>query len=333
MFRYNSARPILWLTALTVPVVSGLPARADEPKPGEKLARRGDEIVVSGQLFHTTAPVVLWIDPGGYDAYRVDRRFGPLDQAGWERLEGRSVKTPDRGTGCGRRGSPPSGWSGARGGGWDLRTLQKVVDQFVIHYDVAGTSQRCFQVLHDSAGPERPLHARPRRHDLPDPRPQGSRLARHDGQRPLGRHRDRQHGRLPRGRPTTRSRSGTPRATTATPASPSPAAPRKAASCDNPQADLRPSRRRAGRRRGPGAEARQYDLTPQQYDSLIKLTATLCTVFPKIKLRLPPRRRRARLVTPHADARRVQSATRACSATTTSRPTRPTPAPRSSGTR
>jgi len=25
-----------------------------------------------------------------------------------------------------------------------------------------------------------------------------------------------------------------------------------------------------------------YDLTPQQYDSLIKLTATLCTVLPKL---------------------------------------------------
>ena len=30
-----------------------------------------------------------------------------------------------------------------------------------------------------------------------------------------------------------------------------------------------------------------YDLTPQQYDSLIKLTATLCTVLPKIKCDYP----------------------------------------------
>ena len=52
-----------------------------EPKVGEPLARRGDEIVVCGQLFHTTAPVVLWTDPGGYDAYRVERRFVPFDQA------------------------------------------------------------------------------------------------------------------------------------------------------------------------------------------------------------------------------------------------------------
>jgi N-acetyl-anhydromuramyl-L-alanine amidase AmpD len=36
-----------------------------------------------------------------------------------------------------------------RGGGWDLPLLQQVVDQFVIHYDVAGTSRQCFNILQD----------------------------------------------------------------------------------------------------------------------------------------------------------------------------------------
>ena len=36
--------------------------------------------------------------------------------------------------------------------GWDLATLQDVVDQFVIHFDVCGTSRRCFGVLHDERG-------------------------------------------------------------------------------------------------------------------------------------------------------------------------------------
>src|ERR1041385_3139945 len=36
-----------------------------------------------------------------------------------------------------------------RGGGWDLPLLQKVVDQFVIHFDVCGVSRECFNVLHD----------------------------------------------------------------------------------------------------------------------------------------------------------------------------------------
>src|SRR5207302_1593164 len=39
-----------------------------------------------------------------------------------------------------------------RGGGWDLPTLQRVVDQFVIHYDAAGTSKNCFRTLQDFRG-------------------------------------------------------------------------------------------------------------------------------------------------------------------------------------
>jgi N-acetyl-anhydromuramyl-L-alanine amidase AmpD len=36
-----------------------------------------------------------------------------------------------------------------------------------------------------------------------------------------------------------------------------------------------------------GKQLRMYDLTPQQYDSLIKLTATVCTVLPKINCDAP----------------------------------------------
>lgn len=36
-----------------------------------------------------------------------------------------------------------------------------------------------------------------------------------------------------------------------------------------------------------GQELAQYDFTPEQYESLIKLTATLCKVFPKIKCDYP----------------------------------------------
>jgi len=52
--------------------------------PGARLTRSGDEIMVCGQLFHTGAPVVLWTDPGGYDAYRTDRRFAAYDKASYE---------------------------------------------------------------------------------------------------------------------------------------------------------------------------------------------------------------------------------------------------------
>ena len=65
-------------------------------KPGTPLTRAGDEVVVCGQFFHTGAPVVLWMDPGGYDAYRVERRFVPATQADWERTRAAGLTLPNR---------------------------------------------------------------------------------------------------------------------------------------------------------------------------------------------------------------------------------------------
>jgi N-acetylmuramoyl-L-alanine amidase len=120
------------------------------PRPGTILPRRGDEIVVAGQFVHTGTPVVLWTDPGGYDAYRVERRFAPLDRADWEtsRADNRDLTSPNR-YNLRQRGLTEAEIERVRGGGWDLPTLQKVVDQFVIHYDACGTSRQCFRVLHD----------------------------------------------------------------------------------------------------------------------------------------------------------------------------------------
>src|SRR5580658_5599024 len=52
--------------------------------PGSHEHRCGDEIVAAGQFFHTGTKVVLWMDPGGYDAYRVERRFSPIAEANWD---------------------------------------------------------------------------------------------------------------------------------------------------------------------------------------------------------------------------------------------------------
>src|SRR5271170_5118968 len=65
-------------------------------KVGERVDRRGDEIVVCGQLFHTTAPVKLWTDPGGYDAYRTERRFAPLEDSSFEKSKNNDIKNPSR---------------------------------------------------------------------------------------------------------------------------------------------------------------------------------------------------------------------------------------------
>ncbi len=83
---------------LALLVVFGTAAAADEPRPkvGEKLARSGDEIVVCGQLYHTTARVVLWTDPGGFDAYRVERRFAPIAESGWRKDAVPGLNNPNR---------------------------------------------------------------------------------------------------------------------------------------------------------------------------------------------------------------------------------------------
>jgi N-acetylmuramoyl-L-alanine amidase len=80
------------LSALAL--ILGLMAAGCVSTPGKWLRRRGDEIVVAGQLFHTGTRVVLWSDPGGFDAYRVERRFAPWEEADWEHSRTNLTATP-----------------------------------------------------------------------------------------------------------------------------------------------------------------------------------------------------------------------------------------------
>jgi N-acetylmuramoyl-L-alanine amidase len=137
------------LTCLTtVALFAG--CAAPRPRVGAIAPRTGDEIVVAGQFVHTGTPVVLWLDPGGYDAYRVERRFAPIETSDWKTSseEVRGLDTPNR-YNMRKNGLSPDEIERARGGGWDLPLLQRVVDQFVLHFDVCGVSRQCFNVLHD----------------------------------------------------------------------------------------------------------------------------------------------------------------------------------------
>ena len=120
------------------------------PRPGTMAPRRGDEILVAGQFVHTGTPVVLWLDPGGYDAYRVERRFSAFDESSWEtsKVVVKDLSSPNR-YGLRKGRLSENEIERVRGGGWDLPLLQEKVDQFVVHFDVAGTSRQCFKVLHD----------------------------------------------------------------------------------------------------------------------------------------------------------------------------------------
>jgi N-acetylmuramoyl-L-alanine amidase len=145
----RKGRHILGLALATV----FLTACHTTPPIGSVSKRTGDEMVVAGEFVHTGTRVVLWMDPGGYDAYRVERRFSALAKSDWEnsQAEVKDLTSPNR-YGLRRTGLTEEELERVRGGGWDLPTLQKVVDQFVIHFDACGTSRQCFNVLQDHRG-------------------------------------------------------------------------------------------------------------------------------------------------------------------------------------
>jgi N-acetyl-anhydromuramyl-L-alanine amidase AmpD len=310
--------------------------------PGTPLPRAGDEIVVAGQYFHTGAPVVLWTDPGGYDAYRTERRFAPYEKSSYEATRREieeakrkkekidfDIESPNR---YNLRYTPPTSQPATRmsatqaaaattmpykttqpasqvtprarlltgpnfilspekleqvrGGGWELDDLRNRVDQFVYHYDVAGTSRTCFKVLHDMRGlsvhfmldvdgtiyqtldlKERAWHA-----TTSNTRSIGIEIANmgaypNRGANPLAEwySKDPATGHTYLHIPSRFGDGG----------------------IRDKSVVLKPIRDDIVTGQVQGKTYHQYDLTPQQYDSLIKLTATLCTVFPKINCDYP----------------------------------------------
>lgn len=263
--------------------------------PGAVAPRVGDEIVVAGRFVHTGTRVVTWLDPGGYDAYRVERRFSPADEADWEtsRAQVRDLKTPNR-YGLRRDGLTPEEFERVRGGGWDWATLTNRVDQFVIHYDACGTSRQCFKVLHDLRGlsvhflldadgtiyqtldlKERAWHA-----TTSNTRSIGVEIAQIGAVRPGARQTvDAWYPADAEGSPrlTVPARFGDP-------------------GFRKPGFVGRPVRSEPVRGVVQGVELIQYDYTPEQYAALARLTATLCRVFPRIRCDYP-RDAEGRLVT------------------------------------
>ncbi|MBL9188018.1 MAG: N-acetylmuramoyl-L-alanine amidase [Opitutaceae bacterium] len=254
-------------------------------RPRTFLPRKGDEIVVAGQLFHTGTRVVTWMDPQGYDGYRVERRFSPEAESSWEKSKEavKDLRNPAR-YNLRRDGLSPEEIERVRGGGWDLPLLQRTVDQFVLHYDVAGISKQCFKILHDLRGlsvhfmldidgtiyqtvdlKERAFHA-----TTSNTRSIGIEIA-NMGAYPPGAHKalDEWYPRDAQG-PFIKvpERFGDPMILTK---------------------DFvgRPARPELVRGNVQGTELLQYDLTPQQYAALTKLTAALCKVFPQMACDYP----------------------------------------------
>jgi len=105
------------------------------PLPADAVA--DDAIVVAGERFSIGTPVVLWSDPGGYDAYAPAPFFeGPARAGASQGLRYR----PGRKRGDEDVPQPTRA------------EVAELVDQFVLHFDVCGVSRQCFKVLHDIRG-------------------------------------------------------------------------------------------------------------------------------------------------------------------------------------
>jgi N-acetylmuramoyl-L-alanine amidase len=253
---------------------------------GEPVHRTGDEIVACGQFFHTGTPVVLWMDPGGYDAYRTERRFAPWDQASYEitktEVKAIAINGPAR-YGIRRANLDDATFERIRGGGWDLPTLQKHIDQLVYHYDVSGVSRSCFKTLQDDRGlsvhfmididgtiyqtldlKEKAWHAT-RSND----RSIGIEIANMGAYQNLSLI-DQWYAKDANGnvRITIPARLGDGGVRTK-------------------GKIFHPARNKPIGGIVQGEFLRQYDFTPEQYAALIKLTAALCTIFPKITCDAP----------------------------------------------
>lgn len=275
-----------WSATLTIAFAILIGCGCATSRVGKLEPRTGDEIVAAGQFFHTGTPVVLWLDPGGYDAYRVERRFAPMDKSDWKTSseEVNGLTTPNR-YGLRAKSLTTNEIERVRGGGWDLPALQGVVDQFVLHFDVCGVSETCFKVLHDHRGlsvhfmldvdgtiyqtldlKERAWHA-----TSSNDRSIGIEIA-NMGAYPVGGKNpfDQWYGtnaadetvlvipkRLGDGGIRTKNFVG------------------------------RPARNEPVRGVIQGEELVQYDFTPEQYAALTKLTAALCKIFPNLRCDYP----------------------------------------------
>ena len=256
------------------------------PRTGSPEPRHGDEIVAAGQFIHTGTRVVLWMDPGGYDAYRGERRFAPIEKSDWKDSEAevRTLHSPNR-YGLRRASLTTNEIERVRGGGWDLPLLQRVVDQFVLHFDVAGTSRTCFRVLQDDRDlsvhfmldldgtiyqtldlKERAWHA-----TTSNDRSVGVEIANMGGYAT--------NGPNPFAEWYQTNAAGQTYITI----------PERFGDggIRTPNFVGHPARNEPVRGNIQGENLMQYDYTPEQYAALIKLTATLCRIFPNLKCQYP----------------------------------------------
>ena len=265
--------PMIFLVGLVAPALGDDPKSAPVP-----IVKRGESIVVAGRKIAIGTPVILWTEPGGYDAY------APKPPSSTETKEEKKATSP--GFGQRRHGLNEAQLAEIKDNGWTLPLLRESVDQFVIHYDVCGTSQKCFEVLRrrnlsvhfmlDLDGTlyqtldlkEAAYHA-----TKANGRSVGIEIAN------MGAYPTQDLAKSPLPRWYERDAQGKTQirlpASAVIPTRPTGSEP------------LHPSRDEPVVGTVQGQELIMYDLTPEQYAALAKLTDGLCSTFPKIHRDLP----------------------------------------------
>jgi N-acetyl-anhydromuramyl-L-alanine amidase AmpD len=275
-----------FVSATLATALTGCITTSQPPRVGSFAPRIGDEIVVAGQYIHTGTPVVLWTDSGGYDAYRVEKRFAPFEESAWQSAtnESNTTGSPNR-YNLRKNDLTAEEIERVRGGGWDLPTLQRVVDQFVLHFDVCGVSRTCFNILHDHRNlsvhfmldidgtiyqtldlKERAWHA-----TISNSRSVGIEIAN------MGAYRTVQGSALEKW--YSKDNDGRTRITL----------PERLGDggVRTPNFIGRPARNEPVTGEVQGETLTQYDFTPEQYKALAHLTAAISQVLPKIKCDYP----------------------------------------------
>lgn len=143
------SRRALWGAVLLLGACAAAPPSA-EPTTPARPARPGGRIIVAGERVPLAARVITFLDPGGYDGRSRRCRFTPDRVLPSHPAPG--CATPSR---YGRR--PADDLAAAvrddvAVNGWTRESLRARISQVIFHYDVCGTSSRCFEVLHDVRG-------------------------------------------------------------------------------------------------------------------------------------------------------------------------------------
>jgi N-acetyl-anhydromuramyl-L-alanine amidase AmpD len=268
----NSRRSLVFIVAsifATAGCFHHKPMEKPLPLPATVTERTGHEIVVAGQFYHTDAPVVLWVDKGGYDMYS-----GPTTLPA-------TRPSPPRRVVWRPTGLTEAEQHQVQTTGWTLPLLRKTVDQFVIHYDVDLVSNTCFHVLKQRGlGVQFMLDLDGTVYQTMDLQENAPHATKANG-RSVGVE-IANIGAYPNNDTLKKYYSTDENGAAVI------ELPEKAQSTiRTPNFLAAPARKEVVVDNIQGEMYHQYDFTPQQYESLIKLTATLCTVFPKIQADYP----------------------------------------------